>query len=82
MIKESKQRDFRYRMTNMKNDINHKNQILMNKLMAISMEKRGYFTASKNRRRSLNSLNQIYRKIENQRILKENERFAQRLFIK
>lgn len=64
----------------MKKDINHKNQILMNKLMAISAEKRKYSTSKP--RRKLDSLNRVSRKLENERINKENEEFAKRLFLK
>jgi hypothetical protein len=64
----------------MKKDINHKNQILMNKLMAISAEKRKYGTSEP--RRKLDSLNRVSRKLENERINKENGEFAKRLFLK
>ena len=60
MLKETKTKNFQYRMMQMKNDINHKNQILMNKLMAISMEKRHYSTHKPSQR--LKSLNTVVRK--------------------
>jgi len=80
MLKETKRKNFEHRMTNMKNEINHQNQILMNKLMAISLEKR-YYSTQKPSRISY-SLNHVSRKNEHKRITRENEKFARRLFFK
>lgn len=80
MVKGYKKRDLHNKMTSMKKDINHKNQILMNKLMAISAEKRKYGTSKP--KRKYDSLNRVSRKLENDRINKENEEFAKRLFLK
>ena len=80
MIKDFKKRNYEFRRQHQKHDIDHKNQILMNKLMSISMEKRGYSTHKPRRR--IPSLNQFNRKVENIRISRENEKFAERLFFK
>lgn len=80
MLKQTKKKNFQYRMVEMKNEINHKNQILMNKLMEISMGRRQHSNQKQHRR--LISLNHIVRKNENKRITQENEKFAKRLFFK
>lgn len=79
MIKKFKNRNFRYRMNNWKNDINHKNQILMNKLMAISMERPHYKVE---RPKKLVSLNVGTREREQKRIIRENLALAKRMYHK
>ena len=64
----------------MKNDINHKNQILMNKLMSISLKRKNHSTTKPVRK--LASLNHLNRKDEIKRISRENEAIAKRIFFK
>jgi len=77
MIKQTKKRNFNYRMGRWKDEINHRNQLLMNKLMAISTEKKHYLTHKTKR---MSSLNNFARKRENKRITLENHAFVKRLY--